>query len=150
MIHTTLRKQSKVTDKDDSHHTAYGELGFQPNHTTRLKAKQLIHTANSGVPETLIRARAVYKYDLSLPVEKMYDLVEEIRARLGNSAIQNVNFHSLHQVIQPKYWDMVILGNDNLHLNISASQNDNAQRFTMLCGEGELGRRLPGKGQRVR
>lgn len=31
-----------------------------------------------------MKAGAVYKYDLSLPVEKMYDLVEEMRIRLGN------------------------------------------------------------------
>lgn len=36
-----------------------------------------------GVPEALMKAGAVYKYDLSLPVEKMYDLVEEMRKRLG-------------------------------------------------------------------
>lgn len=30
-----------------------------------------------------MKAGAVYKYDLSLPVEKMYDLVEEMRTRLG-------------------------------------------------------------------
>lgn len=37
-----------------------------------------------GVPEALLKAGANYKYDLSLPPEKMYDLVEEMRGRLGN------------------------------------------------------------------
>ncbi|GAB2275259.1 hypothetical protein Dimus_010019, partial [Dionaea muscipula] len=48
-IHTTRRaaKQSKATTKDDSHHTVHDELGFQPNHTTRHKTEQLIHTVNS-------------------------------------------------------------------------------------------------------
>lgn len=36
-----------------------------------------------GIPEALMKAGAVYKYDLSLPVEKMYDLVEEMRTRLS-------------------------------------------------------------------
>lgn len=36
-----------------------------------------------GVAEALMKAGAVYKYDLSLPPEKMYDLVEEMRGRLG-------------------------------------------------------------------
>ncbi|XP_022136645.1 D-2-hydroxyglutarate dehydrogenase, mitochondrial isoform X3 [Momordica charantia] len=36
-----------------------------------------------GIPEALMKAGAVYKYDLSLPVEKMYDLVEVMRTRLG-------------------------------------------------------------------
>ena len=36
-----------------------------------------------GVPEALLKAGATYKYDLSLPPEKMYNLVEEMRQRLG-------------------------------------------------------------------
>lgn len=31
-----------------------------------------------------MKAGAVYKYDLSIPVDKMYDLVEIMRGRLGN------------------------------------------------------------------
>jgi len=30
-----------------------------------------------------MRAGAVYKYDLSIPLENMYNLVEEMRSRLG-------------------------------------------------------------------
>ncbi|KAB5547582.1 hypothetical protein DKX38_010988 [Salix brachista] len=62
-----------------------------------------------GVPEALMRAGPVYKYDLSLPVEKMYSLVEEMRARLGQSA--NVVGYG-H------------LGDGNLHLNVSAPRYD--------------------------
>lgn len=36
-----------------------------------------------GIPEALMRAGAVYKYDLSIPLEHMYNLVEEMRSRLG-------------------------------------------------------------------
>lgn len=36
-----------------------------------------------GIPEALMRAGAVYKYDLSIPLEHMYSLVEEMRTRLG-------------------------------------------------------------------
>ncbi|KAL6988830.1 D-2-hydroxyglutarate dehydrogenase, mitochondrial, variant 2 [Sarracenia purpurea var. burkii] len=57
-----------------------------------------------GVPEALMRAGAVYKYDLSLPVEKMYDLVEAMRTRLGPTA---------------KVVGYGHLGDGNLHLNIS-------------------------------
>lgn len=39
-----------------------------------------------GVPEALMKAGAVYKYDLSLPVEKMYNLVDEMRVRLGKQS----------------------------------------------------------------
>ena len=34
-----------------------------------------------------MKAGAVYKYDLSLPLEKMYDLVEEMRVQIGNNEI---------------------------------------------------------------
>ncbi|GAB2227358.1 hypothetical protein Droror1_Dr00009176 [Drosera rotundifolia] len=64
-----------------------------------------------GVPEALMRAGAVYKYDLSLPLEKMYDLVEQMRMRLGDSA---------------KVVGYGHMGDGNLHLNISASQYDDA------------------------
>ncbi|KAM7516188.1 hypothetical protein LguiA_005771 [Lonicera macranthoides] len=64
-----------------------------------------------GVAEALMKAGAVYKYDLSLPVEKMYDLVEEMRIRLGSVA-DVVGFGHL--------------GDGNLHLNISAPQYDDA------------------------
>ncbi|KAF7132360.1 hypothetical protein RHSIM_Rhsim09G0214700 [Rhododendron simsii] len=47
---------------------------------------------------------AVYKYDLSLPIEKIYDLVEEMRMRLGPAA---------------KVVGYGHLGDGNLHLNIS-------------------------------
>ncbi|CAK7334457.1 unnamed protein product [Dovyalis caffra] len=62
-----------------------------------------------GIPEALMRAGPVYKYDLSIPVEKMYNLVEEMRVRLGQSA--NVVGYG-H------------LGDGNLHLNISAPRYD--------------------------
>lgn len=39
---------------------------------------------SQGIPEATMKAGAVYKYDLSIPVEKMYDLVEEMRVQLGN------------------------------------------------------------------
>ena len=32
-----------------------------------------------------MKAGAVYKYDLSLPVETMYNLVEEMRTKLGKT-----------------------------------------------------------------
>ncbi|KAI9109633.1 hypothetical protein K1719_019263 [Acacia pycnantha] len=62
-----------------------------------------------GIPEALMRAGAVYKYDLSIPVEKLYDLAEEMRTRLGNVANVVAYGH---------------LGDGNLHLNISAPQYD--------------------------
>ncbi|KAL9245896.1 hypothetical protein vseg_019495 [Gypsophila vaccaria] len=64
-----------------------------------------------GVPEALMKSGAVYKYDLSIPLEKMYDLVEEMRTRLGHPA----------KVIGYGH-----LGDGNLHLNITSPQYDDA------------------------
>lgn len=38
---------------------------------------------NQGVTESLQKAGAVYKYDLSIPVAELYALVEVMRERLG-------------------------------------------------------------------
>ncbi|KNA25760.1 hypothetical protein SOVF_003960 [Spinacia oleracea] len=62
-----------------------------------------------GIPEALMKSGAVYKYDLSLPLEKMYDLVDEMRARLG------------HPVKVVGYGH---LGDSNLHLNITSPKYD--------------------------
>ncbi|XP_076887809.1 D-2-hydroxyglutarate dehydrogenase, mitochondrial-like isoform X1 [Bidens hawaiensis] len=62
-----------------------------------------------GISEALMKAGAVYKYDLAIPVDKMYDLVEEMRTRLGDAA--NVVGYG-H------------LGDGNLHLNVSAPKYD--------------------------
>ncbi|GLU19836.1 hypothetical protein SLE2022_360610 [Rubroshorea leprosula] len=62
-----------------------------------------------GVAEALMKAGSVYKYDLSIPVEKMYNLVEDMRARLGNLAKVVAFGH---------------LGDGNLHLNISSPNYD--------------------------
>lgn len=64
-----------------------------------------------GVPEALMKVGAVYKYDLSLPIEKMYDLVEEMRARLG-PAVNVLGYGHL--------------GDGNLHLNVSLPAYDDA------------------------
>ncbi|XP_027360564.1 D-2-hydroxyglutarate dehydrogenase, mitochondrial isoform X2 [Abrus precatorius] len=62
-----------------------------------------------GISEALMRAGAVYKYDLSIPIEHMYSLVEEMRSRLGNTA----------NVIGYGH-----LGDGNLHLNVSTPHYD--------------------------
>merc|ERR1711977_388969 len=40
-----------------------------------------------GVPEALTTYKAMYKYDLSIPLEPMYDLVEEMRSRVEDKAL---------------------------------------------------------------
>lgn len=58
------------------------------------------------ITEALTRDGCVYKYDVSLPVGKLYDLVTDMRARLGQSAKNVVGYGHL--------------GDGNLHLNITA------------------------------
>lgn len=62
-----------------------------------------------GISEASMKIGAVYKYDLSLPVEKIYDIVQEMRARIGHTA---------------KVVGYGHLGDGNLHLNISAAEYD--------------------------
>eukprot|EP00250_Pteridium_aquilinum_P011028 c19791_g1_i2 orf=792-1811(+) len=62
-----------------------------------------------GVTEALSKAGAVYKYDLSIPVPYLYNIVEDLQKRLGDLAIVTGFGH---------------LGDGNLHLNISAPKYD--------------------------
>lgn len=58
------------------------------------------------ITEALSRDGYVYKYDVSLPVERLYDLVTDVRARLGPRAKHVVGYGHL--------------GDGNLHLNVTA------------------------------
>ncbi|XP_065603883.1 D-2-hydroxyglutarate dehydrogenase, mitochondrial [Cyrtonyx montezumae] len=58
------------------------------------------------ITEALTHDGCVYKYDISLPVGKLYDLVTDMRARLGQSAKNVVGYGHV--------------GDGNLHLNITA------------------------------
>ncbi|KAL3701373.1 hypothetical protein R1sor_019395 [Riccia sorocarpa] len=62
-----------------------------------------------GIAEATIKAGAVYKYDLSLPLKDLYNLVEDMRERLSDSATVIGYGH---------------MGDGNLHLNIIAPKYD--------------------------
>jgi len=64
-----------------------------------------------GMAESLQRAGAVYKYDISLPLDVTYDLVTDMRERLQGKA----------RVVGYGH-----LGDGNLHLNVSAPKYDDA------------------------
>ncbi|NXY36883.1 D2HDH protein, partial [Pomatorhinus ruficollis] len=68
----------------------------------KIKASHL----RERITEALTHEGYVYKYDVSLPVGKLYDLVADMRARLGQSAKSVVGYGHL--------------GDGNLHLNITA------------------------------
>ncbi|KAM3930295.1 D-2-hydroxyglutarate dehydrogenase, mitochondrial isoform 2-T2 [Leptodactylus fuscus] len=64
------------------------------------------------ITEALALDGYVYKYDLSMPVEKLYALVEETRVLLGAYAKSVVGYGHL--------------GDGNLHLNITAKSHSNS------------------------
>ncbi|XP_077009487.1 D-2-hydroxyglutarate dehydrogenase, mitochondrial isoform X2 [Tamandua tetradactyla] len=69
------------------------------------KAKAL-WALRERISEALSCDGYVYKYDISLPVERLYDLVMDLRARLGASAKHVVGYGHL--------------GDGNLHLNVTS------------------------------
>jgi D-2-hydroxyglutarate dehydrogenase len=94
-----------------------------------------IWRAREGVTEALARRGAVFKYDVSLPLERMYEMVEAVRARLGceeggdvravggggaATAAASSSSSSRHQGVRVVGYGHV--GDGNLHLNVSAPQ----------------------------
>ncbi|NXD27848.1 D2HDH protein, partial [Spelaeornis formosus] len=72
----------------------------------RSPIPQVLWSLRERITEALTHEGYVYKYDISLPVAKLYDLVTDMRARLGQSAKNVVGYGHL--------------GDGNLHLNITA------------------------------
>lgn len=56
---------------------------------------QTLWSLRERITEALTHDGYVYKYDISLPVEKLYDLVMDTRARLGRSAKNVVGYGHL-------------------------------------------------------
>ncbi|KAB1278793.1 D-2-hydroxyglutarate dehydrogenase; mitochondrial [Camelus dromedarius] len=71
---------------------------------------KMLWSLRERITEALSRDGYVYKYDLSLPVERLYDLVSDLRARLGPRAKHVVGYGHL--------------GDGNLHLNVTAEAFD--------------------------
>ncbi|XP_015271552.1 PREDICTED: D-2-hydroxyglutarate dehydrogenase, mitochondrial [Gekko japonicus] len=70
------------------------------------KKIKMLWALRERITEALACDGYIYKYDISLPVDKLYDLVTDLRARLGRSARSVVGYGHL--------------GDGNLHLNITA------------------------------
>ncbi|XP_058184157.1 D-2-hydroxyglutarate dehydrogenase, mitochondrial-like [Rhododendron vialii] len=106
LIETTGSDQSYDKEKLEAFLLRSMEVGLISDGVLAQDINQAFSfwSIHEGIPEALMKAWAVYKYDLSLPIEKMYDLVEEMRMRLGPAA----------KVIGYGH-----LGDGNLHLNIS-------------------------------
>lgn len=76
-------------------------------------------TLRESMPEAVNRSgKYIFKYDLSIPLEHFYSLVTEMRSRLANYACHVVS------------WGHI--GDCNLHLNISTSDDSQQQVLTQL------------------
>ena len=53
---------------------------------------QYIWSVRERMAEGLLHDGYCYKYDVSLPLPKFYDLVEDMRARLGDKATRVVGY----------------------------------------------------------
>lgn len=77
-------------------------------------------SCREGVPEVLGHWGGVYKYDLSLPIEDMYDLVNDVRDRLtGAGLVGDDDSHPVVDVVGYGH-----MGDANLHLNIPTRRYD--------------------------
>ncbi|EPY83356.1 hypothetical protein CB1_000575016 [Camelus ferus] len=74
---------------------------------------KMLWSLRERITEALSRDGYVYKYDLSLPVERLYDLVSDLRARLG-----------------PRAKHVVGYGHLALMVALSAVHSDNSWVFT--------------------
>ncbi|XP_004637503.1 D-2-hydroxyglutarate dehydrogenase, mitochondrial [Octodon degus] len=73
---------------------------------TDQRKVQVLWSLRERITEALSHDGYVFKYDISLPVERLYDLVIDLRTRLGPSAKHVVGYGHL--------------GDGNLHLNVTA------------------------------
>ncbi|XP_075793301.1 D-2-hydroxyglutarate dehydrogenase, mitochondrial isoform X2 [Pelodiscus sinensis] len=81
---------------------------------TEDKKIKALWSLRERITEALTHDGCVYKYDLSLPVERLYDLVTDTRARLGAAAKRVVGYGHL--------------GDGNLHLNVTAESDSRSLR----------------------
>lgn len=73
-----------------------------------------------GIPESLGHWGGVYKYDVSIPLPRLYDLVEDTRARLREKGL--VGDDETHPVVDVVGYGH--MGDSNLHLNIATRKFD--------------------------
>ncbi|XP_052606270.1 D-2-hydroxyglutarate dehydrogenase, mitochondrial isoform X2 [Peromyscus californicus insignis] len=73
---------------------------------TDQRKVQMLWALRERITEALSHDGYVFKYDISLPVERLYDLVIDLRTRLGPRAKHVVGYGHL--------------GDGNLHLNVTA------------------------------
>ncbi|XTI87012.1 FAD-binding domain-containing protein [Cenococcum geophilum] len=81
---------------------------------------QELWACREGIPECLGHWGGVYKYDLSLPISSMYDLVNDVRDRLTEAGlVGNDESYSVVDVVGYGH-----MGDANLHLNVPTRRYD--------------------------
>ncbi|XP_024541955.1 D-2-hydroxyglutarate dehydrogenase, mitochondrial [Selaginella moellendorffii] len=111
LIETTGSNQSHDKEKLDNFVETVLTQGLVVDGTIAQDNTQISNFwhIREGIAEALGKAGAVYKYDLSIPIKDLYNLVEILRERLEGLATVVAYGH---------------LGDGNLHLNISAPDYD--------------------------
>ncbi len=73
-----------------------------------------------GVPECLGHWGGVYKYDLSIPINELYALVEETKVKIQDSGLMgDTDEHPVVDVVGYGH-----MGDSNLHLNVAVRRYD--------------------------
>ncbi|KAK3942429.1 hypothetical protein QBC46DRAFT_309455 [Diplogelasinospora grovesii] len=73
-----------------------------------------------GITEALSHLGSAYKYDVSIPLKQMYQLVEDTRARVDEAGLLgDTDEHPVRAVIGYGH-----MGDSNLHLNVSTRRYD--------------------------
>ncbi|GAA6001940.1 hypothetical protein JCM10207_002389 [Rhodosporidiobolus poonsookiae] len=78
---------------------------------------QSLWSLRESLPEAAGKFGRVYKYDVSVPVPRMYEIVEEARENLGKAGL--IEDGSIKTIVGYGH-----IGDSNLHLNIVASKWD--------------------------
>ena len=74
-----------------------------------------------GVPESLGHWGGVYKYDLSIPIARLYDIVTDTKEHLAKTGLLSAEDESLPAIDVVGYGHM---GDANIHLNIPVRRYD--------------------------
>ncbi len=94
----------------EKQHAVDGTLAFD-----EVKAKNL-WSLREDISESLRKEGCVYKYDISVPLPKMYDLIEDMRIRLAPFQMSD----------NAKVYGFGHLGDDNLHINMTTTKYNDA------------------------
>ncbi|KAK9460375.1 uncharacterized protein V1516DRAFT_676456 [Lipomyces oligophaga] len=100
------------------------EDGVVAQDETQIKS---IWTWREGIPESLGRAGGVYKYDVSIPLDELYQLVDDTRELLIKAGYE-IGTESSNIVDVVGYGH---LGDGNLHLNVAIKNYDKKIEHTL-------------------